>query len=691
MKKLSTFLIAGTLGAMTGCAFVSEGDKSVPLVSQRPITLGAPAAEAQQRPAMEWSENLVYQAGAASTVNMLDVPTGVYVVNNKLDSGWGQDGGPRRIPSPISEEAADKLRAAAQDLPVSQRLQQMTNLSKNGPTAGVSFDSLDINDCCGGGANVPPDPELAVGPNHIIAVVNVALEIYDKNGNLLVGPTTLEAFFSGTAGCSASNTFDPNVLYDESTDRFIIGADGNGTDYCVAASQTGDPTAGWHRYGFATNIAGAFFDYPHAGVGVDAIFMGSNQFGGSLPGGFEGRVFAMDKAAMYSGAAMTVATHSTTTTIENSTPQPMNLHGVSDGSFPTSGPHYIMTEKYDGINHSVWSWSDPFGANVFVETGILDLQASTGVTAGFPVDVPQAGSSANLQGNDWRGLDTEYRNGSIWMTNTISCNPGSGTVNCLRWAQIDPTGPTILDSGVISSDGDFRTFPDLAVNQCDDMAIGYTKSNTGMFPSVYVTGREAGDAAGTTQAEVEMKAGEITYTAFDGSPHRWGDYTGMTVDPDGKTFWYLGEYSKDTGNANGRWGNYIGSFSYPDCGGVVMPDDITGTSTGLTGRVLICRNLSSGQTVRANNVAAVNCSDLGFVAAMGDDVSIQMTGRAEDTLGDFGGSTTGMDNATVVCRNNSIGQRVRVANTTADWSCNALGLGVSDNDRVTTVVVGVAQ
>jgi hypothetical protein len=122
-----------------------------------------------------------------------------------------------------------------------------------------------------------------------------------------------------------------------------------------------------------------------------------------------------------------------------------------------------------------------------------------------------------------------------------------------------------------------------------------------------------------------------------------------------------------------------------------MPDDITGTSTGLTGRVLICRNLSSGQTVRANNVAAVNCSDLGFVAAMGDDVSIQMTGRAEDTLGDFGGSTTGMDNATVVCRNNSIGQRVRVANTTADWSCNALGLGVSDNDRVTTVVVGVAQ
>ncbi|MFT4937430.1 MAG: hypothetical protein ACI88A_000445 [Paraglaciecola sp.] len=684
MKKISIFLVASTLGAMTGCAFVTEGDKSVPLATQRPITLGAPSvAETPKRPAMEWAENLSYQSSGPTSVNILDVPRNEYVVNNKLDRGWGQDGA-RRIPGPISEKEADKLRAAAKNLPVYERIQQMNSVSKNGPIAGVGFESLDYND---GGGSVPPDPELAVGPNHIIAVVNTAIEIYDKSGNVLVGPITLSSFFSGTAGCSSSNTFDPNVLYDESTDRFIIGADGDGTDYCVAASQTGDPTASWHRYGFATDIGGAFFDYPHAGVGIDAIYMGSNQFGGTP--GFEGRVFAMDKAALYAGTAMAVVTHSTG---DLSTPQPMNLHGVSDGSFPTSGPHYIMTELYDGAIHNVWSWSDPFGANVFVKTGDLDLNASTGVVAGFPLDVPQAGSSANLQGNDWRGLDTEYRNGSIWMTNTISCNPGSGSVNCLRWAQIDPTGPTIMDSGIIASNDEYRTFPDLAVNQCDDMAIGYTKSSSAMFPSVYVTGREAGDAAGTTQAEVEMKAGEITYTAFDGSPHRWGDYTGMTVDPDGKTFWYLGEYSKITGNTNGRWATYIASFSYPDCGDDPEPtDDITGSSTGLTARVLICRNLDSGQTVRANNVTAINCSDLGLAAAMGDEVSIQMTGRAEDTLGDLGGVTAGMDNATVVCRNNNTGQRLRVANTAADWSCNALGLGVSDNDRVTTVVLGVAQ
>ena len=113
-------------------------------------------------------------------------------------------------------------------------------------------------------------------------------------------------------------------------------------------------------------------------------------------------------------------------------------------------------------------------------------------------------------------------------------------------------------AGILASDGDHRFFPDLAVNRCGDMVVGYTKSNSNIFPSVWASGRENTDAAGSLQPEVEVKAGEITYTAFDGSPHRWGDYTGMTIAPDGETFWYLGEYSKNTGSGSGRWGTYIG-------------------------------------------------------------------------------------------------------------------------------------
>jgi hypothetical protein len=157
---------------------------------------------------------------------------------------------------------------------------------------------------------------------------------------------------------------------------------------------------------------------------------------------------------------------------------------------------------------------------------------------------------------------------------TVSCNPGGGTVNCIRWAQIDLSNANIGPAGLgtYGGGGQYRFFPDLAVNDCSDMAVGYTRSSSSSYPSIWVTGRENTDPNGVLQAEAQLKAGEIAYTAFDDSPRRWGDYTGMTIDPDGATFWYLGEYSKNTGNLNGRWGTYIGSFSYASCDGTPPPD-----------------------------------------------------------------------------------------------------------------------
>ena len=399
----------------------------------------------------------------------------------------------------------------------------------------------------------------------MIAVVNVAFEIYDKTtGNSLSGPTTFSSFFAGTPGCSNTGVFDPVVVYDEQADRFVIGVDGNGTDFCVAASTGSDPTGSWYRYGFTTDVGGNFFDYPHIGVGLDAVYMGANMFGAITFA--EGRVWAMDKAAMYQGDPMTVITHSTG---QDSTPQPMHLHGFQQGTWPTTGPHYFITDgNFDGRVHNLRSWDDPFFSDLFVNEGDFDLSVITGNVQGHPIDAPQMGSARDLQANDIRVRDAEYRNGMIWMSNGVSCNPGGGTVDCIQWAKIDPLGPTVVDAGVFGTDGEYRTFPDLAVNDCDDMAIGYSKTSSSMFPSTYVTGRESSDPAGSLQPEVLMKAGEITYTSFERSgPYRWGDYTEMTIDPDGQTFWYLGEYSKDTGTSNGRWGNYIGSFTFPACSG----------------------------------------------------------------------------------------------------------------------------
>jgi hypothetical protein len=509
------------------------------------------------------------------TVNLADIPTNEYDGNSQYDRWLRGEIDLDEREGIRSEFEIANLRAAAMKLAPDERVQRISSgIGLNAPVVGTHFDSLDITECCGSGANVPPDPEMAAGLNHLIAVVNVAFEIYDKSGAVLAGPTTFSSFFSslGGANCTGGGPFDPNALYDEEADRFIIAVDGNGNSYCVGVSATNDPTGSWHLYEFPTNVAGRFFDYPHAGVGQDAIYMGGNMFAGSSFA--EGRVWAFDKAAMYAGLPATSVTRSTG---NDDTPQPINLHGYHQGTWPASGPHYILTNRnYNGQTYALHAWNDPFGANTFTTLSVFNLPAVHGVAVGMPINVVQSGGGT-IQANDFRPLDFEYRNGRGWTAMTVACNPGGGTVNCIQWAEVDLASATLVQTGIFSSAGDHRFFPDVAANHCGDMAVGYTKSSSTMFPSVWATGRESGDPLGTLQTEIEIKAGEINYTAFDTQPRRWGDYSGMTIDPDGLTFWYLGEYSKITGSTAGRWGNYIASLSFPDCN--IAQPTATPTST----------------------------------------------------------------------------------------------------------------
>jgi hypothetical protein len=491
-------------------------------------------------------------------VNIKDIPVGESDPNSQFERWMRGEIDLEMNEGFLSDAEVAALQEAALKLPPSSNIQTVNSVRTPDALApGTAFDSLDYNESSGG--YVPPDPEMAAGPNHLIAVVNVTLEIYNKSGTTLVGPLSFSSVFASDSNCTG--LFDPNVIYDEAEDRFILGIDADGTHYCVAVSQTGDPTGFWNIYSFSTVASSSdFFDYPHAGVGRDAIYMGANIYGTFS---FHSQVYAFDKGAMYAGNPAASATHNLSFNYD--TPQPLHLHGFQHGTWPTTGPHYFLTDKnFNGKTYTIHSWSDPFGADTFSVVGTVDLEASTGVSAGLPIDVPQSGGD-NFKGNDYRPQDFEYRDGYGWTVQTISCNPGGGTVDCIRWAKINPATATVVDSGVYASSGVYRVFGDLAVNACGDMAVGYTKSSTSMYPAVFYTGRENSDPAGTLQAETQLKVGETTYVAFDGSPYRWGDYTAMTIAPDGTTFWYLGEYSKNTGTTYGRWGTYIGSFSYPNC------------------------------------------------------------------------------------------------------------------------------
>src|SRR5947208_10799027 len=69
-----------------------------------------------------------------------------------------------------------------------------------------------------------PDSDGDVGPNHYVEAINVAFAVFDKNGNMLAGPTTYNSLFAPLTGtpCSGQNNGDPFVFYDQIADRWVI-------------------------------------------------------------------------------------------------------------------------------------------------------------------------------------------------------------------------------------------------------------------------------------------------------------------------------------------------------------------------------------------------------------------------------------------------------------------------------------
>ena len=467
------------------------------------------------------------------------------------------------------EDRLRVLRAAARERPPSTGLQPATTEAAASPL--VTFDAIDYNQS---GRMTPPDPELAVGVDAIVVAVNTAVAVYDKSGNLLFGPTAAADLF--THPSCRSGLYDPNVVYDEAWDRWILAFDqgAHTTDggYCLLASRGPDPTGEWIQYFFPLNDGNVWLDFPHAGVGDRYLFMGANMFDHQSPSRFvEGRLFAFDKQALYDPATP-VAAVSLRLGGTYDTPQPLHLHGARQASWPAYGNmHYFLAEPWDGRHYTLFRWNPtlPVGSLSEVTVGTLDLGSGDDRAADLvPVNVPQLDGD-DLEANDFRPLDFEYRNGYGWTAMTVACNPGSTAVNCVRWAQIDLADAALGPAGVglYGSADLYRFFPDLAVNQCGDMLIGYSRSGAGEYPGIWVAGRYASDLAGLLRGEQQLRAGDRPYTSAEllsspGSARRWGDYTGLAIDPDGITFWYLGQYSKDIVNGdNTNWGTYAGSFT----------------------------------------------------------------------------------------------------------------------------------
>ena len=440
----------------------------------------------------------------------------------------------------------------------------------------------------------PPDPNGEVGPNNYVEMINLVFGVYDRSGNLLLGPVDTGTLWSGfeVPDCTDPSG-DPVVMYDQFTDRWILSQFTTaGPEYwnCVAVSTTSDPTGSYYRYAFSTGPN--FPDYPKYGNWKDSYVITTREFGPTIEYGIG--VYGLEKNKMVNGEPA----RSVRFFLDGNAPGMLPLVGdgllpadvdgktkpKSDAKIPIIGTQdddasYGAT--FDALN--VWDL-DVKWRSTPIASLVLNTQLPTApFDSAFPCAptsrdcLPPPGITNPAQYLDilsYRQRPTfrlAYRNFKTYETmvtnQSVEAAPGAAGV---RWYEIRRVGTTysIQQQGTYApNDGIHRWMGSIAQDKNGDMGLGYSVVNgTDVFPGIRYTGRLAGDPAG------QMTLGEGTIINGSGvqrtTNSRWGDYTDLTVDPvDDCTFWYVNEYYTLAGqiSSTAGWQTRIASFKLPGC------------------------------------------------------------------------------------------------------------------------------
>ncbi len=450
----------------------------------------------------------------------------------------------------------------------------------------------------------PPDPVGDVGPNHYVQMTNLAFAVYSKAGALLLGPAPIGALWEDfpIEDC-ADGAGDPVVLYDQTTDRWIMSQfTSAGPQYwdCVAISTSGDPTGTYYRYAFQTQAdadlpGGTVFpDYPKYGVWSNSYVLTTRDFGDVQ--GYGISVYALEKNKMVNGEAKARAVQFF---IDGNVPE--NLPLVGDGLLPpdidgnrrptpTDSPAPVVGTQdddggyggtFDALN--VWELTVHWQKNPVASLELATQLPTAPFDSNFPCAptardcLPQPGITNPAQYLDilsYRQRPTyrlAYRNfgkyESLVTNQSVEARPG---VAGPRWYELRRTNGqySLYQQGTYApNDGVHRWMGSAAMDQKGDIALGYSVVNgSTVFPGIRYTGRLAGDPLG------QMTLGEGTIVNGSGvqttTNSRWGDYTSLNVDPaDDCTFWYVNEYYTAASQATSAagWLTRIASFKLPGC------------------------------------------------------------------------------------------------------------------------------
>ncbi|MBI1837383.1 MAG: PKD domain-containing protein [Flavobacteriia bacterium] len=412
----------------------------------------------------------------------------------------------------------------------------------------------------------PFDPSGAAGPNHYIQAINgTPFRVFNKS----TGANMLTANIGSLWSPATPNDGDPIILYDKYADRWLISQFGQtGNKIYIAISQTADPLGSYYTYTFTSP---EFPDYLKFGIWADGYYMTSNQA--------TDKVFCFERDQMLLGnpSARSVSATFTTGPVSSFF---VPLPADADGGLPTVGtpcPFFSYSDNawgtgaIDGVK--IWNMSVTWGATPSASIALNNTLATAAFDASYDAswnDVSQPGTTQKLDGIG--GVPTFRAQWRKWTGyNTVVLNWGvkiSASQRSIKWVELRQNQTTgvwsLYQEGTYTPDAHTRWIGSIAMDNNGSIGMAYCKSSTTVYPSLCYTGRLSTDPLGTfTFAETVAAAG----TAAETSGNRFGDYSQLSLDPDGITFWHTGEYTIAGGTTT-----RVYSFQLPVVAGAPVAD-----------------------------------------------------------------------------------------------------------------------
>ncbi len=442
----------------------------------------------------------------------------------------------------------------------------------SGVSAGLNFDgqSADDNRNLLGFAFVPPDTNGAVGATQFVQTVNVTYAVYNKStGAVELGPALMNTIWAGFGGlCETVNGGDPVVLYDHLAGQWLISQlafNSSFTEFfqCIAISTSSDATGTYNRYVFP--FGSILNDYPKFGVWPDAYYYSANMFA-VKGGGFKflgARACAFDRAAMLTGNPASSICFQNPPTVASLLPSDL------DGStLPPSGQPNFFVDIADTAHLNIFQFHADFSnSSNSTFTGTQIPVASFSEICARATDlacIPEPTPGERVDGiGDRLMFRLAYRNFGDHESLVANHTVKGGALAGVRWYEIRSPGssPFVFQQCTIVDPNINFWMGSIAMDKAGDIALGFSASSKGLFPSVFLAGRSPGDPLGTIDGPLVLWAGTgVQERSFK----RWGDYSSMAIDPsDDCTFWYSQEYYKTTGSFN--WNTRVTSFKFASC------------------------------------------------------------------------------------------------------------------------------